>query len=293
MSVSILAILLVVGCAVGYSLLDLLRKLLTVHIRPLPLLFLLAAGPVPVFLFWWVIEGQMQVMPGYWIPGLSSALLNIGANLAFLEAVRVSPLSLTIPVLSLTPVFTTLLAVPLLGETPEPFQFLGIIVVVAGLFRLHWDGGRDSSLASTWRDFLQEKGSPLMVLTALFWSLSLPLDKLAMANSSPAFHGLVLHAGVALGVLAILVGKGRIGELRGWSQHGFLVFLNVAVGTVALVLVLLAITQTWVGFVETLKRGIGSVLAIVWGALFFDEKPSLRVLLAVLVMAAGVAVILL
>jgi multidrug transporter EmrE-like cation transporter len=65
----------------------------------------------------------------------------------------------------------------------------------------------------------------------------------------------------------------------------------VVIGAVALVLILLAITQTWIGFIETMKRGLGSFLAVVWGRMFFAEVLTARKMVAVAVIALGVALI--
>ena len=131
-------------------------------------------------------------MPGadYWLPGLGSTIINVAANLAFIEAVRRSPLSLTIPLLSLTPVFTTLLAIPLLGEIPETRQWLGIAAVVVGAFWLNLSRG-SISLRNAWEAFGREPGSRLMVAVALMWSLAMPLDKMAVGAAG-------LEAGAAV-----------------------------------------------------------------------------------------------
>ena len=75
------------------------------------------------------------------------------------------------------------------------------------------------------------------------------------------------------------------------GNHWALLSLLVVIGAVALVLILLAITQTWIGFIETMKRGLGSFLAVLWGRLFFAEKVTGRQLAAVGLIAAGVALI--
>ena len=291
MTVSFLAAALTIGCAAAFSLADLLRKLLAERARPLPLLVAMSAGMAPFFLVWWLWLGGPGPEAGYWLPGLGSVVLNLAANLAFLQAVRIAPLSLTIPVLSLTPVFTTLLAVPVLGEVPSARQIVGVVLVVAGVVWLNSGGGRAASLAGLWRSLWHEKGSQLMVLTALCWSLAMPLDKIALAASGPPFHGLALNAGVAVGALLALAGRGQTGELRRLGSHWGLLTLIVIVGAVALILILLAIPMVWIGFIETMKRGLGSFLALVWGRLYFGEEVTGRKVLAVAVIAAGVALI--
>ncbi|MEE8278042.1 MAG: DMT family transporter [Thermoanaerobaculia bacterium] len=292
MTIAATPILLAVGSALAYSGLDLLRKLLSGRARPMPLLFYMAAGPVPLFLIWLLAGGGGGVAATYWLPGGVSVVLNIGANLAFLEAVRVSPLNLTIPLLSLSPVFTSLLAMPILGEYPTPAQLAGIGAVVVGAFRLNLATGGDGSAVGLWRSFVREKGCPLMALTALLWSLATPLDKIALASSSVPFHAMALNAGVALGVLAVLAAQGRLSELAGLRRHGALLTLTIVVSVAGLGLFLTAISRVWVGLVETLKRGIGSLLALVLGGLFFGERTTPSQLLAVLLMVAGAVLIL-
>ncbi len=293
MTVTLVAVLLVVGCAVAFSVADLLRKLLAERVRPLPLLAVLSLGMAPFFLVWLVWLGSGWPGPGYWPPAVGSMALNLVANLAFLEAVRRSPLSLTIPVLSLTPVFTTLLAVPMLGEVPTARQLAGIALVVAGVFWLQLEGAGSGSPAGLLRALLHEKGSLLMVLTALCWSLAMPLDKLAMALSGEAFHGLALNLGVAAGALGMLASRRQLDELGRLAGSRGLMAWTVVVGATALVLILLAITRTWIGFVETMKRAIGSFLAVVWGRLFFAEAITGRKLAAVGAIVVGVALIVL
>src|SRR5580658_5410692 len=109
-------LLLVLAASLAGSGFDLTRKLLGRQLAPLPMVVLLAAGSVP--LFGLALLGQGGGLPhgtGYFAPALGSVLLNLAANLAFLESVRRAPLSTTVPLLSLSPAFTAILGVPLLG----------------------------------------------------------------------------------------------------------------------------------------------------------------------------------
>jgi drug/metabolite transporter (DMT)-like permease len=138
MSIPLPVLLLIVACGLGWAGFDLTRKLLVREIPPVALVFLLTIGSVPLFAGWMAQQGAGGPGPGYFGPALASVLLNIVANLLFLQAMRIAPLSVTIPLLSLTPVFATLLAIPLLGERPTPSHAFGILLVVAGAIGLHW-----------------------------------------------------------------------------------------------------------------------------------------------------------
>lgn len=286
-------LLTIVACALAWTLFDVLRKALVTRIDALVLVGLLSAGQVPFLGAWAAAAGAWPPPAAYWLPGGASVLLNVAANIAFIYALKLSPLSLTIPLLSLTPVLTTLLAVPLLGEVPSPVQFVGIVLTVAGAFRLNLARGERSDPVTVWRALRREPGSLLMALVALLWSLSMPLDKVAMAHSGTALHAVLLALGVATGAFVALAAQGRMarvsqaGRAPGWLVAG------VAVSAAALVLQLVAVQMTWVGLVETFKRGLGSVLALALGALLFREAVDRNKVLATFLMVAGVVLTLL
>lgn len=278
--------------SLAWSGFDVCRKVLSDRVRPAALAFLLAAGAAPLFAVWTAIDGMPGVEPGYALPAAASVALNIAANLCFFYALRNSQLSVTIPLLSLTPVFTALLGIPMLGEIPSTRQWLGILCVVAGAFVLSLpaDGFlTPAALARSWRG---DRGAGLMVLVALFWSLTGPFDKLAMAKASGPFHAVVLCTGVAAGIVVILAGQRRLGEIADVRAAGWVGALAVLVSIAALGLQLLAMQKVWVGLVETLKRGIGNVSALVLGRALFGEGITPRKLLAIGLMAVGVALIL-
>jgi drug/metabolite transporter (DMT)-like permease len=288
MSIPLPVLLLVVGCGLGWAGFDLTRKLLVREVPPVALVFLLTVGSAPLFAAWMVTQGVVRPGPGYLLPALGSVILNIAANLLFLQGMRIAPLSVTIPLLSLTPAFATLLAIPLLGERPSAPHALGILLVVAGAIGLHWRaGGRmgDGPPGAL-------KGALMVALTALLWSLTIPLDKLAVERSSAPFHGVVVTAGVAAGVLLVLVAQGRLGDLGQVRRVPGVYVLALIVSTLALALQFLALPQLYVGTVETLKRGIGNFSALLSGWLFFHEPVTPRKILAVGVMAVGVGLIL-
>jgi drug/metabolite transporter (DMT)-like permease len=311
-----LPLLLVVLSSLAWAGLDSCRKALLRVIEPVPLLALLTLASVPAFAVWAAASAGSEVggggtggardllQPGYLAPALGSVLLNLVANLAFMQAVRLSPLSLTIPLLSLTPAFATLLAIPLLGEKPGPADAAGVLLVVAGALWLNWQsfaggetdrgaGGAPAPRPSTsfWQILRREPGVPLMALTALVWSLTSPLDKLAVLHAGASRHALVVTAGVGLGFLLVLALRGELRELAHARRAPGLFALAVGVSVLAFGLQLLALNRVWVGWVETLKRGIGNLAAVVMGRIAFGEAITPRKVLAVLLMAVGVALL--
>ena len=197
--VSVLGIILVVGATLCFSLFDLLRKKLTGRLSDGFLVMVLALGAVPLYGVWVTVQPPPGVSAAYVWPGLLSVACNLGANYGFLRSVRLAGLSAVIPLLSLTPVFTALLGIPLLGELPAAGEWLGISMVVCGALALQL-GERSGDRGRPWT---LGAGAWWMILVAFLWATALPLDKLATEASNAAFHGLVMHLGVGLSVAAI------------------------------------------------------------------------------------------
>ncbi len=290
MSVSLLALLLVVASSLGWAGFDLLRKLLLREVPPMALVFALTLVSTPLFAAWALVSGASAPAAGYWTPAVASVLLNVLANLCLLEGMRIVPLSVSVPLLSLTPVFAALLAIPLLGERPSPANAAGILMVIAGAIGLHWH--RHAGAAAGGERRRQLKGALLVALTSLFWAMTIPLDKLAVARAAAPLHGTVLNAGVAAGVLVVLLGRRRLGDLAAVRRLPGLFVLSLIVSCLALGLQLLALPLMFVGTIETLKRGIGNFMALVSGRIFFREAVTVPKVLALAVMAVGVGLIL-
>lgn len=288
---SLAAFLVVLGTGLGWSALDLLRKLLVRDIRPTALVFLLTVAQTIVFIPWVLLDDAAHLETGYWLPALASVALNVVANVAMIQALSIAPLSLTIPLLSLTPALATLLAWPLLGEHLGIVPGTGVALVVVGAFLLNLDGEGRSTLQGLLRALREKRGTQLMALTALGWSLSLPLDKMALQASSSSVHALGLSLGVALGTLGVLVVRGELGSLLAVRKKPGLLAAGFAVSAVTTALQLIAIQMVLVGLVETVKRAVGNLAALLVGRAVFDEAITVRKVVAAVVMAAGVALI--
>jgi len=286
------ALALAFAAAAGWSLYDLLRKFLADRLPALTLVALVTLGALPLLALWTVAAGDWRIGPGYLLPGLLSVALNVVANLSYFRALQLSPLSVTLPLLSLTPAFTALLAAPLLGERLTATAALGVVLVVAGALGLHLGRAGGRGARALLAGLAHERGSLLMALVALCWSVTLLLDKVALRHAAPVLHALVLHAGVAAAAVALLAGRRELPSLA--RAKGLLPLLAAAVlcGAVTITVQLAAIRGMEVALVETIKRGVGAALALVWGRALFAEPLSAAKLGGVGLMIAGVVLLL-
>jgi drug/metabolite transporter (DMT)-like permease len=285
----------VFGCSVAWAALDVLRKLLAPRMSALAVVFWVAAGQAPAMAVWAAIAPGEPLSGRYLLVAGGSVALNVIANTAFVAALARAPFSLTVPLLSLIPVFAAAFALPLLGERLALAQGVGIALVVGGALLLGGGAAAGGSLVAWWRAARREPGTGLMMLVAICWALALPLDKLGLQMVGEARHGLVVVVGVAAATLALMLATpGRPkGELR--LARGVLPVLAgaIAVAVLGLGLQLLALAVAPVGVVEAVKRAVGNLSAMLLGALVFREGLGWRKAVALVSMAAGVLLILL
>jgi len=276
-----------VAAALCWAGLDVVRKALAQKASPSALAIFLLLGQVPFLGAWATYDGAWITDGQYWLPAVASMSMNALANVLFMRSVQLSPLSRTVPFLSLTPVFSALAAIPLLAEVPGAMHWAGILLVVLGALVLNSDLGD-----SWWKSLLHEKGAPYMIAVAVLWALSTALDKRALSHASPASHAFLLSAGSAAILGAWILARRQQGELRAvfLAPRGLLIGL-IALAVAALALQMLALQWLWVAVIETLKRAFGVLGSVAFGRLFFDEAITGRKVIAACLMIAGTSLL--
>ena len=272
-----------VAAALCWAGLDVVRKAVAEKASPTALAVFLLLGQLP-FLGAWAVYDQTWISDArYWPPALASMVMNALANVLFMRSVQLSPLSRTVPFLSLTPVFSALVAIPLLGEVPGSMHWAGILLVVLGAIVLNSDLSD-----SWWRSVSHEKGAPHMIAVAVLWAFSTALDKSALGHASPASHAFLLSGGSATILVTWMLSRGKQSQLRDVvaAPKGLLMGL-IGFAVAALALQMIALQWLWVAVIETLKRAFGVVGSVVLGRFFFGEPITGRKLVAMGLMVAG------
>jgi len=220
--------------------------------------------------------------------------LELLAMWLYMFAIRRSPLSLTLPYLAFTPVFTTAAGALLLGETVSQRGLAGILLVVLGAYGLNLDQARAGSLRSWLAPFVaigREPGSRAMLGVALIYGLTSVLGKGAMQYLPANAFGPLYF--VLLGGLALLVfglqSPASLAPLRHPGRAG------LAVGGLMAVMVtshFLALEQVETAYMIAVKR-TSILFGLIFGAWVFREAHLARNLMAAGLMVLGVALILL
>lgn len=139
-----------------------------------------------LLLFISAIRGFPAIGPDYAGAVIISGILNIvGLSLIF-RAMESSDLSLSMPILSFTPVVLIGTSYLLLNEVPSMAGILGICIIVSGSYVLNISAEHEHLLDPV-RSMVQNRGSWFMLIVAFLFAASINYDKIAMLNSDPVF----------------------------------------------------------------------------------------------------------
>jgi len=216
--------------------------------------------------------------------------LDILATLLYYKALRLSPLSLSLPFLSFTPVFLMLFSRIIMNEPVSFLGGLGIALIALGGYGLNLSSLRTGPLGPI-KAIARERGSLYMLMVAMIYSGTSALGKLAVTHSSPAFFGAFYY--LAIAVLLLLVISARMGlrrflsELRATARPALLPGLFDAVHSVSH---FFAVSMANVAYMVAIKR-TSLLIGSVYGFVVFGERNVRERLVGSLLMFSGFVII--
>lgn len=221
-----------------------------------------------------------------WVPAAISIVFNAGITLLCIRALQSSDLSLTAPIMALSPVLLLVTEPIMTGEAIPPLGILGALVIALGLYVLNLPDLRKHGLLGPFRAVWREPGPRAMLFVVLAWSVTAPLDRMAVRAWDPLWYSASLQAGVGLLITPFWIRKRRVTEARPWRL--MLVGLMQS-GATACQMAAMAVAPAT--YVVALRR-FSAPLGVVWGKLLFKEAHFLERMLGAVIMAAGAVIIL-
>ncbi len=277
--------------ALAWALFDALRKRLAREVSPVYLGLLLSLIQAPLLALWAATREPFGLPAACLGPLAASAVLNGVAVVLFLDALRLAPMSLLIPLLSFTPVISTTLAWLFRGQAPGLAQYAGAALVMLGAGVLRLGSGPWGGLGST----LREPGVRRMLIVAFLWSCTSVLDQTAVNRGAGAWYASVVTTAVAVLMLLWTALRGQVRAFlqaaRPLASRPLLAGLAVVIGAEALAVQIEAFRVAPVGFIEVVKRGTGMASAVLLGRFVFGEPLNGRKLAAVALLTLGVALV--
>lgn len=225
---------------------------------------------------------------GFWIMLSLTLPIEVLAQILYVKAIRISPLSIVAPFLSLTSVFLVFTSYFMLGELPTFMGFSGILFVVIGAYILNLNDIKNG-LMGPFKSIFREKGCVYMMIVAFLFSITSNLGKILVQKSSPLFFSSIYVPllAVSFGVIALFTSRVGIIQLN-FNFKGFF-FIGLFYG-LSVVFHTLAILLTIVPYMISVKR-TSSVFSVFYGYFLFKEKNIMERVIGAIIMLIGTALI--
>jgi drug/metabolite transporter (DMT)-like permease len=214
--------------------------------------------------------------------------LEVVSYYLFLSAIRMAPLSLTVPLLSFTPVLTILTGAALLGETVSPRGSVGVALVAIGAYVLNGDLISQNFLAPV-RALFSNPGARRMLAVAIIWSVSSALGK----------KGILIYGAMPFAILLICGNLTAFALVSAFRLRSGSAAFSCAPETLGLFLLgglllaaaeashFIALSMAPVAYMISVKR-LSLVFSVIFGWLVFKESNIGFRLVGASVMVAGV-----
>ena len=224
----------------------------------------------------------------FYIAMFLSIPLDIIALLLYMKAIKVSPLSLTLPFLSLTPVFLIGTSYVILGEKPDKSGFIGIILVVIGSYLLNVHT-ISRGVFEPFKAIAKEQGSVLMIVVAFVFSIGVCFGKIAVQHSNPAFFSVIYIFLLSLFLFIVVSFKSKHFLSKSISRPVPFVFIGMLIA-IMIITHLKAISLIEVSYMVSVKR-LSILFGVLYGVMFFKETNIKERFLGATVMVSGIITI--
>ena len=247
----------------------------------------MTVGVVVLFPILLMTTGMPELGPLYPLALLVGGSLNILAFILYVKAIKQADLSLTVPLVTLTPLFLLVTSPLIVQEWPTWTDFIGVILLVVGSYVLN-STQNGQAFWTPLTAIIQNRGSRLMLCVAFIWSITSNFDKVGTLNSSPLFWGISLCGTVAFGMVPFMLRRGMKSFQEGIAEARLLgltgLFNATGIGFQFWALTLAPVAQ-----VIAVKR-MSTLIAVVLGHFLLGEKGLRERFVGAAIMVSGVAI---
>jgi len=225
----------------------------------------------------------------FWLCMLTGLPLEVLAFICYMKALKVSPLSLTVPFLAFTPGFIILTGWMILNENITAGGLFGILLIIAGAYSLNLSKTQYGILGPM-RAIFTEPGSRLMLFVSFIYAFTSTIGKLAIIHSNPYFFGTIYNTALTMIMILFIPVAAPAAPKKFMIQKPGVGVLLGAIVAVTIFSHTLAISMTNVAYMISLKR-TSLLFGVIYGALWFREEKIAERLTGAVIMITGVFII--
>jgi drug/metabolite transporter (DMT)-like permease len=245
---------------------------------------------LPVFLVLWVFVPKPELNEQFFKAFIYALPLEVIATALYIKALRLSPLNMTLPFTALTPVFLIITSYFIAGERISVWGGTGVFFLALGSYTLNIHEMKNGILEPL-KSVAREKGSVLMIIVALIYSITASLGKVGVVNSSPLFFGITYYIALSIVYTPFALWMGR-GEIKAFiiEKRFVQMILPGFLNAVMVASHMLAINLAQVAYVVSVKR-TSILISVIYGYYFFREGNIRERLSGTVLMIIGFTII--
>jgi uncharacterized membrane protein len=232
-----------------------------------------------------LVPWPQELAPRFWLALAVGGGLNVLATFMYIEAIRISDLSITLPLLSFTPVFLLGTSPLLVADYPGLSGGAGVLLIFAGTYILNVREVSAGYLVPL-RALLRDRGARIMLGVAAIWSVCANMDKIGVLESNPFFWSLVIQVVISAGLTLVILLRRPDSFVRVRSGQSVLGLIGLA-SAAGLLCQMQAIMIGLVPYVISIKR-TSILFGVLFGGYFFRERDIRSRILGASIMVAGV-----
>jgi len=224
----------------------------------------------------------------FWWALLMGGSLNLVTAVLYMKALQASDLSVTVPMVTFSPLFLLITSPIIVGEFPSSRGVAGVLLIVTGSYLLQLKEMKNGALAP-FKALIKERGPRLMLMVAFIWSITANFDKMGIKNSGIVTWAIAVHLFTIVAMLPLLWFKHKKEMPQIWLHRRVLSLLGT-VNAFKYVAQMAAIQIALVAYVVSIKR-TSAMMSVLLGVLIFKEKGLKERLLGATIMVLGVLLI--
>ena len=267
---------------------DLIRKKALEYLSITQIVYLIFISQTIIFLISLIYSNLIILSNYYFIYLAFIVILNLIGLYCFLKAIKIQQISMSIPLLSYSPLFSVFFSSLILNESLLLYQYFGITIIFIGSFVLYSKSLRLKDLLFSPFTLISNKGAQLIITVALIWSLVPVLDKKSLYYIDIYFHGFLQSLfGILLLLIFIKTPKIKAFKVKNINKHLFLVLMLIIISFLATIIQLVTIQINYIAILEVFKRSVGIILSLFFGYIFFKERINFQKILSIIIIICG------
>lgn len=243
---------------------------------PLVVAWALTAYSLVVLIPLMFVKGIPSLDEVFWLAFSLRTVLDVVATILFVKALKYTDLSLSLPLLSLTPLLLLFTGLIINGDFPGPAGVIGVLLITIGTYWLYFN--RRDKFYQPFLAIYQNKGARMMLAVAVLWSITSPLHRVAILHSNAYFYtGFgVLAITVILTPIAIRTDRQAFGLSLNPQNISKLAPAGLITG-ISVLTQMIGLGIASAVLIQSLKR-TSIIFSSIMGGVFFDEPIKKRIL---------------